>query len=59
MTGKNSLYQRYMAADRALREHGDSCTACTDESRCAAGAALFETFSRLQDAYLNRPGNKA
>jgi hypothetical protein len=59
MTSKNGLYQRYMAADRALREHADSCTSCTPESRCTAGAALFETFRRLQDAYLNRPRNKA
>jgi hypothetical protein len=55
----DDLYQRYMAADRALRDHADTCTACTPEARCTAGAALFETFSRLQDAYLNRPHNKA
>jgi hypothetical protein len=50
----DDLYQRYMAADRTHREHTDTCTACTPESRCAAGARLFESLSRLQDAYLNR-----
>ncbi|MEY9997451.1 hypothetical protein ABIE67_009570 [Streptomyces sp. V4I8] len=57
MTGKKDLYQRYMAADRALREHAGSCTSCTTQSRCTAGAALFETFCRLQDAYLQRKGD--
>ncbi|MGW2706906.1 hypothetical protein [Streptomyces sp. NPDC001340] len=59
MTSENDLYQRYMAADRALREHTDTCTTCTPDSRCTDGAALFTTFSRLQDAYLKRPRNKA
>ncbi|MFM9681689.1 hypothetical protein [Streptomyces brasiliscabiei] len=54
MASKNDLYQRYMAADRALREHADTCTACTPESLCGAGARLVESFGRLQDAYLNR-----
>ncbi|WP_432158771.1 MULTISPECIES: hypothetical protein [unclassified Streptomyces] len=55
----DDLYQRYMAADRALREHTDTCTACTPEARCTAGEQLFTTFSRLQDAYLNPARNKA
>ncbi|WP_331736926.1 hypothetical protein OG426_55670 (plasmid) [Streptomyces canus] len=59
MTGKDDLYQRYMTADRALREHAGTCGSCTPESSCTAGTALFETFRRLQDAYLNRPRNKA
>lgn len=54
MTSKDDLYQRYMAADRARREHTVTCTACTPESVCATGARLYETFSRLQDAYLTR-----
>ncbi|MFM9812815.1 hypothetical protein ACKI16_30410 [Streptomyces scabiei] len=58
MTSKNDLYQRYMAADRAHREHAGTCTTCTPKSRCETGARLFESFSRLQDAYLN-PRNKA
>ncbi|MGW0653731.1 hypothetical protein ACWD4T_33955 [Streptomyces umbrinus] len=58
MTGKDDLYQRYMAADREHREHAETCTACTPESACAAGARLNETFSRLQDAYTNRLRNK-
>ncbi|MEV6383097.1 hypothetical protein AB0M31_27255 [Streptomyces sp. NPDC051773] len=50
----DDLYRRYMAADRALREHADTCTACTPESLCGAAARLAESFGRLQDAYLNR-----
>ncbi|MEW2467894.1 hypothetical protein AB0919_23160 [Streptomyces sp. NPDC046994] len=58
MTSKDGLYQRYMAADRAQREHADGCTTCTPQSRCATGDRLYATFSQLQDAYLKRPGNK-
>ncbi|MGW2826381.1 hypothetical protein ACWC24_36160 [Streptomyces sp. NPDC001443] len=58
MTGKDDLYERYMAADRALREHAATCTACTPASRCTAGAALFETFSQQQDAYLRQQRSK-
>lgn len=55
----DDLHQRYMAADRAYREHADTCTACTPESRCEAGARVFESFSRLQDAYLRRQRSKS
>ncbi|GAB1331692.1 hypothetical protein [Streptomyces sennicomposti] len=55
----DDLYERYMATDRARVEHTDTCTTCTTESRCTAGLALFETFSRLQDAYLRRQRSKS
>ncbi|MCX4598336.1 hypothetical protein OG819_55355 [Streptomyces sp. NBC_01549] len=55
MTSKDDLYQRYMAADRARREH---TVTCTPETVCETGARLNETFSRLQDAYLARQRTK-
>lgn len=55
----DDLYERYMAADRAHREHVATCTTCTTESRCTAGAELFEKFSRLQDAYLRQQRTKS
>ncbi|MFI2292907.1 hypothetical protein [Streptomyces niveus] len=51
MTPKGDVYQRYMAASAARREHARTCAVCTPESACAAGARLYEQFSRLQDAY--------
>jgi hypothetical protein len=43
-----------MNADTAHRAHRATCADCTDTSRCPAGQRLFESFTRLQDAYLNR-----
>lgn len=48
------LYDRYQVAHTAHRSHRATCTACTDTSRCPTGHRLFESFTRLQDAYLNR-----
>ncbi|MER6441287.1 hypothetical protein ABT275_33620 [Streptomyces sp. NPDC001185] len=48
------LYERYQAASTAHRTHRGACTVCTDTERCTAGQRLFESFARLQDAYLNR-----
>jgi hypothetical protein len=49
-----SLYDRYMAAARAHREHEQQCTSCSSKSRCEAGRRLYESLARLQDAHLNR-----
>ncbi|CAL9675324.1 putative protein OS=Streptomyces griseomycini OX=66895 GN=FHS37_007408 PE=4 SV=1 [Streptomyces griseomycini] len=48
-----SLYDRYMAAARAYREHEQQCTDCSSKSRCETGRRLYESFARLQDAHLN------
>ncbi|MFI8234957.1 hypothetical protein ACIGDI_39800 [Streptomyces sp. NPDC085900] len=48
------LYDRYQLAHAAYRSHRAACTDCTDTSRCPTGQRLFESFTRLQDAYLNR-----
>ncbi|MFF2517877.1 hypothetical protein [Streptomyces sp. NPDC058086] len=50
----DGLYERYQAAHTAHRGHRLSRTACTDTERCPAGQQLFETFTRLQNDYLNR-----
>ncbi|MEU1567967.1 hypothetical protein ABZ504_47975 [Streptomyces mirabilis] len=50
----DGLYGRYQAAHTAHRVHRLSCTACTDTERCPVGQRLFETFTRLQNDYLNR-----
>lgn len=49
------LHTRYMAAADTWRAHRADCTTCQSGPRCEAGAPLFERFTRLQDAYLNRP----
>ena len=46
------LHERYMAADRAYREHTDTCVTCTPGSPCAEGARLYRAFAGLQDDYL-------
>ncbi|MFB8137482.1 hypothetical protein [Streptomyces mirabilis] len=50
-----SVHARYLAADRSYREHAASCSGC-DLSAPAdggcEGARLYESFTRLQDAYL-------
>ncbi|MFD6297865.1 hypothetical protein ACFWFU_23930 [Streptomyces sp. NPDC060235] len=50
----DDLHRRYQDAHTAHREHASTCTTCTDTSRCPTGQRLYETFTRLQDAYLNR-----
>ncbi|MDX3129633.1 hypothetical protein PV367_07440 [Streptomyces europaeiscabiei] len=47
-----SLYDRYMKAGAANRAHGETCTRCSPDARCADGQRLYESFERLQDAYL-------
>ncbi|MEU6885589.1 hypothetical protein ABZ918_10325 [Streptomyces viridosporus] len=49
-----SLYDRYMAAARAHREHEQQCTSCAPGARCDTGRRLYESLARLQDAYLTR-----
>ncbi|MEU4878298.1 hypothetical protein [Streptomyces sp. NPDC021608] len=48
------LYDRYQVSRTVYRQHRTTCTDCTDTSRCSTGARLWESFCRLQDAYLNR-----
>ncbi|WP_331722459.1 hypothetical protein [Streptomyces anulatus] len=49
MTGKKrSLYDLYMAAAAAVREHDATCTTCSPTARCATGRR------RLQDDHLTR-----
>ncbi|MEU2357936.1 hypothetical protein ABZ599_34005 [Streptomyces misionensis] len=56
----DDLYQRYQAAHRAYQTHAASCGDCTRNTpACPAGHRLFESFARLQDAYLNRLRNKS
>ena len=50
----DDLYERYQAAHTAHRSHRATCTDCIDTSRCPTGQRLFQSFARLQDAYLNR-----
>lgn len=50
----DDLYQRYQAAHRAHQTHAETCTSCTEQDHCPAGAPLWESFTRLQDAYLQR-----
>ncbi|MFI1700623.1 hypothetical protein ACH419_32270 [Streptomyces bobili] len=54
MTGRDDLHERYQAAHTAHRTHQATCCTCTDTGRCPAGQRQFESFARLQDAYLNR-----
>jgi hypothetical protein len=52
----DDLYERYMAASCAYRDHTRKCADCASasEAHCAAGRRLQESLGRLQDAYLNR-----
>ncbi|MFD5426378.1 hypothetical protein [Streptomyces sp. NPDC127084] len=47
-----SLYDRYVKAAAADRAHGEACEGCSPDARCAVGQRLYESFARLQDAYL-------
>ncbi|MGO1025677.1 hypothetical protein ACTOXX_34445 [Streptomyces rubiginosohelvolus] len=49
---KRGLYEFYMAAADAVRDHDASCTTCTPERRCPPGARLYGELVRLQDDYL-------
>ncbi|WAU78339.1 hypothetical protein O1Q96_00375 (plasmid) [Streptomyces sp. Qhu-G9] len=48
------LYQRYQNAYAAHRSHRGTCTTCSDTCRCPVGQRLYASFTKLQDAYLNR-----
>ncbi|MFF4983786.1 hypothetical protein ACFY3O_27505 [Streptomyces sp. NPDC001046] len=50
----DDLYQRYQAAHRAHQAHARTCPSCTDQARCPEGSRFWESFTRLQDAYLQR-----
>lgn len=54
----DNLHGRYQAAHTAYREHRTRCTNCTDTSRCPDGQRLYESFERLQDAYLAQQKQK-
>ncbi|MGW4221596.1 hypothetical protein ACWEJZ_31875 [Streptomyces bacillaris] len=49
---KRGLYDLYMAAADAVRDHDATCTTCTPERRCPPGARLYGELVRLQDDYL-------
>ncbi|GGW17131.1 hypothetical protein [Streptomyces globisporus] len=49
---KRGLYELYMAAAAAVREHDATCTTCTPELRCPPGRRLYGELVRLQDDYL-------
>lgn len=51
---KRSLYDLYMAAAAAVREHDATCTTCSPTARCVTGRRLFGEFARLQNDYLTR-----
>ncbi|MFJ2745376.1 hypothetical protein ACIO3O_37600 [Streptomyces sp. NPDC087440] len=52
----DDLHTRYMAAARIWHKHTSACGSCTKHEgpQCSAGARLYESFARLQDAYLGR-----
>jgi hypothetical protein len=54
----DDLYQRYQTAAHVHQTHRAECTHCTDAARCLEGARLYESFERLQDAYLARQRTK-
>ncbi|MFI8966952.1 hypothetical protein ACIGO8_33130 [Streptomyces sp. NPDC053493] len=48
----DSLHAQYMKAASSSRAHGKTCTTCSPNARCDTGQRLYESFARLQDAYL-------
>ncbi|WP_331756449.1 hypothetical protein [Streptomyces microflavus] len=55
---KRSLYDLYMAAAAAVREHDATCTTCSPTARCATGRRLFGELVRFQDDYLAQQKTK-
>ncbi|WP_404950836.1 hypothetical protein HFP69_35450 [Streptomyces sp. ARC12] len=51
---KRSLYDLYMDAAAAVRNHDAACATCSPERRCPPGHRLFAEFARLQNDYLTR-----
>lgn len=54
MPRPDDLYTRYMKAFQDHTVHTADCADCRPDQPCAVGAPVFERFSRLQDAYLQR-----
>ncbi|MFD5572748.1 hypothetical protein [Streptomyces cadmiisoli] len=54
----DDLYQRYQAAHRTHQAHTRTCSHCSGHDRCPDGQRLYESFARLQDAYLNHLKNR-
>ncbi|MEU2462350.1 hypothetical protein ABZ604_32815 [Streptomyces sp. NPDC012473] len=50
----DDLHTRYMAAAQTWAAHRKTCSNCQHDTPCKIGAPLYERFSRLQDAHLNR-----
>ncbi|MFJ6493498.1 hypothetical protein [Streptomyces californicus] len=57
MSGR-SLYDLYMAAAAAVREHDATCATCSPTRRCPPGRRLYDEFVRLQDDYLGRQAKR-
>ncbi|MFJ3481558.1 hypothetical protein [Streptomyces microflavus] len=55
---KRSLYDLYMAAAAAVREHDATCATCSPERRCPLGQSLYGELVRLQDDYLAQQKTK-
>ncbi|MER6774957.1 hypothetical protein ACFVG1_34605 [Streptomyces bacillaris] len=55
---KRSLYDLYMAAAAAVREHDATCTTCSPDRRCTTGRRLYGELVRLQDDYLAQQKTK-
>ncbi|MGW4359472.1 hypothetical protein ACWEKU_12030 [Streptomyces californicus] len=55
---KRSLYDLYMAAAAAVREHDATCATCSPVRRCPPGHRQFDEFVRLQDDYLGRQAKR-
>ncbi|MET8479270.1 hypothetical protein ABZV68_19050 [Streptomyces clavifer] len=55
---KRSLYDLYMAAAAAVREHDAMCATCSSDRRCTTGRRLYGELVRLQDDYLAQQKTK-
>ncbi|MFJ8563065.1 hypothetical protein ACIRD0_37530 [Streptomyces microflavus] len=52
------MYDLYMAAAAAVREHDATCATCSPERRCTTGRRLYGELVRLQDNYLAQQKSK-
>ncbi len=50
----DSLYRRYLRAAAVHGMHGDTCPSCSPHGLCPIGHRAYDSFVRLQEAYLNR-----
>ncbi|WP_033894924.1 hypothetical protein [Streptomyces anulatus] len=55
---KRSLYDLYMDAAAAVRQHDATCTTCSPDRRCTTGRRLYGELVRLQDDYLAQQKTK-